>query len=103
MHEAINILDLDEDDGLIEYFDSDVPVKPTGIETVRKIVEGHGALTFTWGKKGDGILVDATTANMLCTVFDVLRPDLQEKVSRFIAKSPAHFIKVVNIGWSGVK
>lgn len=78
-------------------------VKPTGIESVRKIVTGHTAMSFKWNGDKRKLFVDAVTANMLCTVYDAVNDKTKEVINTLITKSRAHFIKAVDIGWKACK
>jgi len=77
--------------------------KITGIADVREIVTGSSYKTFTWGDDGDDLMVDMQTANMLCTIYDALRPALQTKYSDMLAESRHRFIKLVDFGWDQVR
>ena len=76
-------------------------VKPQGIQDVRDVLTAFSAKTFVWD--GGKVIVDATTANMLCTVYDAVSETTKASIDLAIAKSRNHFIKAVDIGWSSVK
>ena len=61
------------------------------IDKLRQIVANHQAGLI------DGFWVDVTTANMLVTVHDALRPDLQPKFET------VPFMRLVDFGWKHVR
>jgi hypothetical protein len=87
---------------------------------VKTIFEKRSAKTFVWpdeeritetkyevtvGKESitvEPLWVDITTAHMLVTIHDALRPDLQKRMEKWIALSRAHFAKIVEFGWNHV-
>jgi len=71
------------------------------MESIQKIVDEHQADELRW-PDGETLHVDAFTASMLVKVREKLRPDQQEKVDQLIAKSQAHFLKVVDTAWEAV-
>lgn len=93
----------DPSGSMLEWLLSAEVVRPAGIESVRNIRDRMAAKVFTWGNDGDGVVVDAQTANMLVTVYEALWPEMQAKVDRMIAASPGQFSKIVKVCWSCVK
>ena len=89
-------------------------------EQVKSIFNERSAKTFVWpdeeritetkyettvGKKSitvEPLWIDITTAHMLIIVHDALRPDLQIRMEEWIAKSRAHFGKMIEFGWNHV-
>lgn len=71
------------------------------IDALQRIVDDSTAGEIRW-PDGDKLVVDTFTASMLVKVHEKLHPELQEKVSRMIAKSQAHFLKVIDITWETV-
>lgn len=71
------------------------------LDALQRIVDDSTAGSLRWGD-GETLVVDTFTASMLVKVHESLRPDLQEKVEGLIAKSQAHFLKVVDTAWSTV-
>ena len=65
--------------------------KEKRIDIIRRIVKNHQY------EKIDGMMVDATTAMMLDTVHDALKPAMQKKFDDIPLK------KLVDFGWSMVK
>lgn len=84
-----------EDNEIIEFDDSDT-CEPS-IDNLRLIVQKHSAKLFVW--KGSQILVDVQTANVMVQVYDLIKPENQEKVARMIKASGEQFHKVVTIAW----
>jgi len=65
--------------------------KEKRIDIIRRILKEHQH------EKIDGHEVDVTTANMLKTIHDALKPALQKKFDNI------PFMKMVDFGWSMVK
>lgn len=71
------------------------------LDALQRIVDDSTAGEIRW-PDGDKLVVDTFTASMLVKVHEKLHPELQEKVEGLIAKSQAHFLKVVDTAWSTV-
>lgn len=52
--------------------------------------------------KFEPLWVDPTTANLMVKVHDACKPANQEKMADWIAKSRAHFGKMVELSWDSV-
>jgi hypothetical protein len=74
-------------------------IEPKGIEDVRRIVEGNSFINFYWGKKSDKLVVDLTTAGLICAVYDGVRGDLKKRINDDIKTSRESFTKLVNVCW----
>jgi len=79
----------------MEILDKIVPFE--GIEQLREIVNKRSCATFSWG--ANQLLVDMQTANMLCKVYDLLKPETQATLDRKMKESKGMFIGVVNRCW----
>ncbi len=93
----------DQDLALAEAIDSEKPIRPTGIETVRAVVTGHSFATLTWGEKGDKLVLDAVTANLLVKVHDASGDKTKAVFKRDIPKSRDHFLRLVDVAWKCVQ
>jgi hypothetical protein len=74
-------------------------VEPKSIDDVRQIVTGSSAMTFYWGSKSNKLLVDMQSANVVCTVYDGVRPELKERILKDIVTSRESFTKLVDMCW----
>ena len=93
------------------------------LDNVRRIVKEKSYLTFIWPNEeevvknttykitfNDGedllvepLLIDLTTAGMLCVVYDALNESNQIKFEEWIAKSRATCVRMIEIGWNSVQ
>ena len=94
------------------------------LANVQRIVKERSYLTFIWPNEEEVVenttyritfedddenllveplLIDLTTAGMLCVVYDALDKSNQEKFERCLAKSRASFVRMLEIGWKAVK
>lgn len=74
-------------------------IEPQGIDDVRRIVEGSSFMNFYWGKKSTKVMVDFTTACIICAVYNGVRDELKERINNDIKNSRDSFIKIVDVCW----
>lgn len=96
--------DPDIDPYLEEYFQHDKPIEAPehGMDAIKHRAKEHSCFTFTWGGKHK-TFVDATTACMLVTCYDSLKPENQQKLDRMIRTSRTQFMQVIDICWKAVR
>lgn len=85
---------------------------PAGIEALKYIVENKSARILYWEGFGGqdiddeghaGIFCDMQTANALVTVYNALDAANKARMEAELARSPGHFMRMVNFAWSHVK
>lgn len=76
--------------------------KENNLDVLKRIVREHQYEDVKFNKGGK-IRVDGTTANMLLTLYNALKPATQEKFVRMINNSKADFVRTVDFGWSKIK
>jgi len=53
------------------------------------------------GRLNNRLVVDMQTANVICLVYEAIKPENQAKVDRLM-RTRSGFIKVAEISWKGV-
>jgi len=78
-------------------------IKLSGVmETLKKIVDQHQWQRVKF-QDGTTVSVDATTANMLVTVYNALSSPNQAKMNEQINKNKLNFQRLVDFGWKHVR
>lgn len=78
-------------------------IKLSGVmETIKKIVDQHQYQKVKF-QDGSTLTVDATTANMLMTVYNALAGSNKAKMNEMINKNKMNFAKLVDFGWKQVR
>jgi len=89
-----------------EYYEGDFEVVAASQDALLYIRDHHQALAFAWPTDDPGwdpLLVDATTANALITIYYALSVNGQEKFVRMLTNNRLDFTILVDFTWSHVK
>ena len=93
-------------DDVEQYYEGDFEVCAASEDALLYIRDHHQALAFAWPTDDPGwdpLLVNATTANALITIYYMLSTDGQEKFVRMLTTYRADFITLVGFTWSHIK
>ncbi len=78
-------------------------IKLSGVmETIKKIKDEHQMQRVKF-QDGATLSVDATTANMLWTIYNALQGSSRAKMNEMINKNKINFAKLVEFGWKQVR
>lgn len=94
----------DGDASLEEYFRDDKPInaRQHGIQAILDSTKRHTCFTLTWGGR-TRLLVDATTAKMVATIYNQVNDANKARIRDRIAKSQESFLLLVTKLWKLVK
>lgn len=89
------------------------------LDAIKVIVKSHTAFAFVWPDEGDikhgefipntapelvsPVLVDATTANLIYQVHEMMDPAVQPMFAKKIAESRETFLKVIEMCWKAAE